>query len=63
MVIKIFNSKKKKPIRATKVNFSYNKKEVLKDITLDIKEGTITAIIGKSGSGKSTFLKLISGVI
>ena len=65
MVIKFFKNtnKKQKPLETKKVNFSYNKKEVLKDITLDTKEGTITAIIGKSGSGKSTLLKLISGVI
>lgn len=54
---------KKKPLETKKVNFSYNKKQILKDVTLEINPSTITAIIGKSGSGKSTFLKLISGII
>lgn len=34
---------------------------VLKDLTLTIKNGSITAIVGKSGSGKTTLLKLLLG--
>ncbi len=34
--------------------------EVLKDISLDIKEGEIVSIIGASGSGKSTLLRCIN---
>lgn len=59
--MKTFN--KLKPLETKKVNFSYKKNKILEDITLEIKPSTITAIIGKSGSGKSTFLKLISGII
>jgi ABC-2 type transport system ATP-binding protein len=51
------------PLSAESVRFSYSEQEVLKDVTLNVKEGTITAIIGKSGSGKSTFLKLAAGII
>jgi len=51
------------PLSAESVRFSYSEQEVLKDVTLHVKEGTITAIIGKSGSGKSTFLKLAAGII
>jgi ABC-2 type transport system ATP-binding protein len=54
---------KKYPLAAESVRFSYSEQEVLQDITLNVKEGTITAIIGKSGSGKSTFLKLAAGII
>jgi len=61
--MKIFKKTKKKPLKTKKVNFSYNKNQILKDVTLEINPSTITAIIGKSGSGKSTFLKLISGII
>jgi ABC-2 type transport system ATP-binding protein len=35
---------------------------VLKDITLDINQGEWIGIIGKNGSGKSTFLKLLAGI-
>lgn len=38
------------------------KNEVLKGITLDIKDGDFMVILGASGSGKSTFLNIISGL-
>jgi len=56
-------SKLKKPLVSENVRFSYSQQEILKDISLNIKEKEIVAIIGKSGSGKSTFLKLIAGII
>ena len=44
------------------VTFSYdNEKEALKNISLTIPEGKVTALVGHSGSGKSTVAKLISG--
>lgn len=39
------------------------KVEILKGITLDIKEGEFVAIIGESGSGKSTFLNILGGLM
>ncbi len=54
---------KKKPLSTTEVGFSYSNQEVLRDVSLTLKEGEMVAIIGKSGSGKSTFLKLIAGII
>jgi ATP-binding cassette subfamily B protein len=42
------------------VHFSYDRgKEVLKGITLDIEPGEMIGLVGKSGAGKSTFIKLI----
>lgn len=44
------------------VGFSYDdKKEVLHDITFQTTPGTMTAIVGSSGSGKSTIAKLMAG--
>ena len=39
------------------------KREVLRDINLDIKKGETVALIGVNGSGKSTLLKLMTQII
>ena len=39
-----------------------NKTQVLKGISLSIEESAFTVILGASGSGKSTFLNIISGL-
>jgi putative ABC transport system ATP-binding protein len=36
--------------------------EVLKDLDFEIKEGETVAVLGQSGSGKSTFLSLMAGL-
>ena len=46
-------------LRATNIEKSYEDLKVLRGISLDIKESTITSIIGKSGSGKSTLLHIL----
>jgi len=63
--MKFFKKLKKiaKPLTARSVKFSYSNQEVLRDISLSIKPGELVAIIGESGCGKSTFLKIISGII
>ncbi|MDO4534508.1 MAG: ABC transporter ATP-binding protein [Clostridium perfringens] len=39
------------------------KVEILKGITLDIRQGEFVAVIGESGSGKSTFLNILGGLM
>lgn len=45
------------------VNKSYGKKPVLNDISFSIEQGKITGLLGPNGCGKTTILKLISGLI
>lgn len=45
------------------VSHSFGAQKVLDDITITLKQNTITAILGKSGSGKSTLLQVINGMI
>ena len=42
--------------------FSKEKKQILKDVTFDVKEGEIFSIIGQSGAGKSTIGKILLGI-
>lgn len=44
---------------AKHLDFSYEKEQVLKDFSVEIPRGKIIGITGRSGSGKSTFLKLL----
>ena len=45
------------------VSFTDNGQEVIKNISHSIETGTVTAFLGKPGSGKSTALKLMAGLI
>jgi branched-chain amino acid transport system ATP-binding protein len=42
---------------------SYGKKEVLSDVSIEVKKGEIVSLIGPNGAGKSTTLKVISGFL
>ncbi|MDO4340731.1 MAG: ABC transporter ATP-binding protein [Eubacteriales bacterium] len=44
---------------AEHVTFSYGEEEILSDFSIKIPEHSVIGIVGKSGSGKSTFLKLL----
>ncbi len=44
-------------------NFSYDDKEVLKDVSIFIPKGNVIAITGESGNGKTTLFHLLLGLI
>ena len=54
-------------IKLENINFKYKKNKtkdyILKDINLTINNGEFISIIGNNGEGKSTLLKLLSGII
>ncbi len=50
-------------IQAQDVHVSYNNLQAVKDISIDIPRNHITALIGASGSGKSTFLRSLNRML
>ena len=51
---------KRHDIKFSDVCFSYDKKQILNNISFYIPEGSTTAIVGPSGSGKTTICNLIA---
>ncbi len=51
---------KKNKIKVTDLHKSFEELEVLKGISLEVKEGEVLCIIGPSGGGKSTFLRCLN---
>ena len=49
--------------KATDVNVSYGKSKVINNLSIEIKEGSRTAILGRNGVGKTTFLKSAMGIL
>lgn len=51
--------------RAENISYKYSAdaRPVLKNVSFDIEEGKVTAIVGPSGCGKSTLVSILSGVI
>jgi len=47
-------------VKVTNLYKSFDKLEVLRDISLEVNEGEVVCVIGPSGGGKSTFLRCIN---
>lgn len=60
----IYSSQKTVLLELRELNFSYkNSRQLLSKINLSVNSGEIIAITGRNGSGKSSLLKLIAGII
>lgn len=45
------------------IGFSQNGKTIVDDVSVKIEKGSVTGFLGKSGCGKTTLIKLISGIL
>ena len=52
--------RRRRSLRAVNVHKRFGATEVLKGIDLEVQEGEVVAIIGASGSGKTTFLRCVN---
>jgi Cu-processing system ATP-binding protein len=50
-------------IIANNVNKSFGKQQVLKEVSVNCEEGQCIALIGPNGSGKTTFIKCLLGMV
>ena len=50
-------------LQVNNIDVAYGDVQVLFDVSLDIQEGELVAVIGANGAGKTTLLKTISGIL
>ena len=50
-------------INISNLSFSYNKKKIFENLSLNLKKGNLYLLSAMSGYGKSTFLSLIMGFL
>ena len=59
----VFRLSKNYPLNANRYTLSPNEFWALKDVSFQVKKGEVLGIIGQNGAGKSTILKLLSGIL
>ena len=50
-------------LKITDLTFSFDKKTILKNFSMELKKGEILAVMGPSGCGKTTLLSLVAGLL
>jgi urea ABC transporter ATP-binding protein UrtE len=52
-----------KMLKLSNLSSGYGSTQVLRDINLDVEEGTIVAVLGRNGVGKTTLMKTVVGLL
>lgn len=50
-------------VKCSGLNKSYGRKQVLKNISIQVESGRIIGLLGPNGSGKTTLIKVLSGLL
>ena len=50
-------------IKISHLTYSINNRKIINDVSLEIKEGESVGVVGKTASGKTTFVKLLLGLL
>lgn len=50
-------------IEAKMLGKRYMRKQAVKDVTLTLEDGKVYALLGPNGSGKTTFMKMVAGLV
>lgn len=61
-IYKLFENDKKRLLSIILKNIKYKEKKAVNDVTFEIKKGETVAILGRNGAGKTTILKMITGI-
>ena len=50
-------------LKVVKVEVCYGGIPIIHDVSLEVKQGELVAVVGSNGAGKSTLLKTIAGAL
>ena len=50
-------------LKTSQLTKTYSSKQVVKELSMTIQQGDIYGFIGKNGAGKSTTIKMLSGIL